>query len=426
MRITEELITFVWLNRLFSSTGLCTTDGQPVEVINPGTLQHNAGPDLFEARLRIGGTLWAGNIEIHVRSSDWNRHGHSTDLRYANIILHLVFNDDLKHPVGPFPTLPLAPFVSDQVLQRYANLTENRLPIACGPQLSGLNSITADHWLDRLLVHRLEAKTERVAALIERCEGDLEQAFQAWLFRYLGSKVNDEAFEQLGLALPWKVLNKGRTDLMLTEALLFGTAGLLPTAPIDDHTVGLLREFRYLAHANNLRPLLPQQWRFNRLRPAAFPTVRISQMAAIIHRHGPLLQAISQAKTPEHVRQIFSVEASGYWTSHFRFGEVSTAAHPKTLGPDMVNSLLINAIVPFQFVRHHLSGRDDLKEELLDWLGELPPENNRITRLYKAWGLQPTNAAQSQALLTLNADFCTPRKCLHCAIGNQLLRSTAP
>lgn len=425
MRLTEELITFIWLNRLFSHHGLCTTDGQPVEVLNAGTRQHNAGPDLCEAQLRIGGTLWAGNIEIHTKASDWLRHGHTTDQRYGNIILHLVFDDDLEQPVGPFPTLQLAPFVSDQVLLRYANLAENALPIACGPHLGAVSGLTINHWLDRLLVQRLEAKTERIAQLINRCQGDLEQAFQAWMFRYLGSKVNDEAFEQLGLALPWKVLSKGRTDLMLTEALLFGTAGLLPDSPPDDHSAGLLREFRYLAHANNLRPMAAHIWRFNRLRPAAFPTVRLSQMAAIIHRHGPLLQAISNAQKPDDVRLLFDVEASGYWASRFRFGEVSTAVHAKTLGHDMVNSLIINAIVPFLFVRHHSAGREDLKEQLLDWLRMVPPENNRITRNYKPWGLAPTDAAQSQALLTLHTDFCTPRKCLHCAIGNQLLRSTA-
>jgi hypothetical protein len=421
--LNEELILFLWRQRLYDASALRTTDGRPVEVVSPGTRQYDAGPDLADARLRIDGTLWAGSIEVHVRSSDWLRHGHQNDPRYANIILHLVFNHDTDVPLGAFPTVELAPVVSDQILHRHARLMHSRDAIPCGATLATVPHITVSTWLERLLIGRMEARASRIEALIGRCGGDLEQAFQAWIFRYMGAKVNDDAFEELGLALPWKVMGKGRNDIMLTEALLFGTAGLLPDPPVDDHSSGLLREYRYLAHANGLKPMAAHRWRFARLRPAAFPTVRISQLAAIVHRHGPLLQAISGCAGPADVRALLGTVASGYWTSRFRFGEVSTVVRPKALGHDAIDSIIINAVVPFLFVRHDRSGRYELKEQVLGWLNGLGPEDNRTVRGFMALGLRPADAAQTQALLTLRHDYCDRRNCLHCAIGTTLLRT---
>ena len=415
----EELLHHIWQHRLFSTQGLKTVDGQSLEILKSGELNTDAGPDFRNSRIKVGGTEWAGNIEIHVRSSDWLKHNHQTDSAYANIILHVVFEDDLKESLGSFPTLILKNLVSDQVLVRYENLNNSSDTIPCGAQFMDVPELIRNAWFDSLLIGRLQRKSEWMNSLVDESHGDLEEAFTVVLFRAFGMKVNAEPFEQLARQTPWKVLSKHQDNLFQLEAILFGNAGFLEN-PKDEYSEQLKKEYGFLKHKYELKPLDEKLWKFLRLRPPNFATVRIAQLAALVQKTGAFYRWFSN-QTNEIQIQDLAVTPSEYWKTHYNFGTESSSK-PKRIGTTMARNILINAVVPFLFVSANREAKPELQDRGLQLLQQLEAEKNVKVNAFINHGLKVRNAAESQALIELKTNFCEHKKCLICSIGANILK----
>lgn len=415
----EELLHHIWQHRLFDASSLVSTEGEGIDIIRPGRLNSDAGPDFSAARLKIGEAEWSGNVEIHVRSSDWLKHSHQHDSNYSNIILHVVFEDDLIESLGAFPTLELKPFVSDQVLGKYQMLVGVNNGLACGRQFTEVPNPVLTNWLDSLLVKRLKRKSESIQTAIEKTEGDLEQAVQMVLFRSFGMKVNAEPFEHLGMSVPWKILAKYQDNLLQLEAILFGYAGFL-NEPIDDYHRSLAAEFRFIQNKHGGVSMPKTMFKFSKMHPKNFPTLRLAQLAALYHRTGQFLRWFANREVEETLR-LLQVQPSDYWQTHYRFGKAFEKPGNR-LGSSMANNILINVLAPFLFVQAERESKQDLKEKAFETLEVLRPELNAKTRKFKDIGYKCSSAFESQALIELYAHYCEYKKCLSCNIGASILK----
>lgn len=416
----EELLHHIWKFRLFRTDLLRTVDGHELTIQRPGRHNHDAGPDFSDARLNVDGTQWAGNVEVHVRSSDWLKHGHQSDPSYSNIILHVVYEHDLQESLGDFPTLELKHLVSDQVLNRYRSLEQQPAAVPCGEQFMQVPPLVRDGWLDTLLVERLMHRAELLQGIVEQTGGDLEQAFQTVIFRAFGMKVNAGPFEQLSRHLNWKILAKHADNALQLEALLLGTAGMLKDAFNDPHVLELKQEFTFLEHKYELKPMQPEQWKLLRLRPANFPALRMAQLAALLHRTGPLLRWFRSQDLTE-ISERLRVQPSPYWENHYHLGKPSRKKK-KSVGKSMARNLLINAYAPFLFVLSDREGNEKHRDTAMKLLQALHAERNAKVQHYNDLGMRLRNAADTQALIQLHDNYCRHRKCLNCTIGATILK----
>ncbi len=424
----EELLQFIWEQRLFDPRNLITVDGEEVEVLRPGRLHRNSGPDLVEAQVRIGGQLWAGNVEVHIRSSDWYAHRHETDPAYDGVVLHVVHEHDLdvRTKAGArIPTVELRSRVPSHRLEIFKNLMRDRAWVPCAPQFDRVDQQRVPIWLERLLIERLERRSMEVEQCYRELQGDALSVFWHLLARGFGFKVNAQPFGILARELPLRVLFKYRDDPMRTEALLFGQAGLLRTDFLDDHPRTLQEEYRSLSALHGLSPAPLAAWQFGRLRPPNFPTVRIAQLAQLIMGSEGSFAALLEEADPERLLQHLNVEAGGYWLSHHRFDQPSTPS-PKRLGRDAAAGLVINTIVPYLFAMGRIRTDERWQERAIALLERLPAEKNTILQGWADLGVKADSAARSQALLELKNSYCGQRRCLSCVIGTDLLKRTAP
>ncbi|TNE56613.1 MAG: DUF2851 family protein [Bacteroidetes bacterium] len=420
----EDFLHYLWRWRRFDVKRLQTTDGQPLEILFPGEYNTDAGPDFFNARVRLGNTLWAGNVEIHLKASDWLLHRHDSDPAYANVILHVVLEEDqrLFRPSGErLPCLVLRDRIPPRVLDRYRRLEWERLYIPCARVYHEVPELIRINWLDRLLIERLEVRTAAVDTLLGSVGQHWEEAFYRMLARSFGLKINTAPFEQLAWALPLRILSRHQDNLFQLEALLFGQAGLLRESFRDAYPVALAKEYGFLQHKYDLQPLPAGQWKFFRLRPAGFPTVRIAQLAALLHRSTQLFTQILEAESVEAMETLLQPAVSTYWQTHFRFDKPS-ARRMKPLGREFVHLLLINAVVPFLFCYGRKHGKEALQLRALQLLEGLPAESNNIVREWSALGQAAEHAARTQALIHLKTQYCKAGRCLECAIGTAILR----
>jgi hypothetical protein len=415
----EELLHHIWLHRLFDQENLLTTDGDAISIIRVGSLNPNSGPDFSAARLKIGETEWSGNVEIHVRSSDWLRHQHQQDAAYSNIILHVVFEDDLQESLGSFPTLELKGHISDQILRRYETMQAIDKGLPCGNQFMEVPELVLNNWIESLLIARLQRKSEEIAERIERNNGDLEQAFQATLFRAFGMKVNAMAFETLGSLIPWKVFSKHQSDPFQLEAILFGAAGFLHE-PKEPYQLQLSKEFQFLASKYGMESMQTSVWKFSKMHPKNFPTLRLAQLAALYHQTGQFLGWFRTQEVSD-LHSALLVEPSEYWQTHYRFGKEFPSAGNR-LGSTMANNILINVLAPFLFVLSEREGNQNLKDNAMLLLEELKPEKNSKVKDFENVGFKPKNALQSQSLIELRTNFCALKKCLFCNVGANILK----
>lgn len=421
----EDFLHFLWRWRRFSTHHLQTTDGQPLEVVHPGEPNAHAGPDFFNARIRIGDTLWAGNVEIHLRASEWLSHRHESDRAYDNVILHVVLDEDeviYRSNGQRLPCLALRQYIPQGLLEQYHCLIHAREWIPCSRRLSEVSAIIKVNWLDRLLVERLQEKTNAVAQRLAEANGHWEEAFYRQLAYSFGLKVNADTFEALARITPWHLLSRHRDNCLQVEALLFGQAGLLDNITDDDTYVqSLVREYRFLQHKYQLHPLAASQWKFFRLRPSNFPTVRIAQLAALLYRAPLLFSAVLDTPKLQDLEKLFEVEHSPYWTTHYRFGQPSPARR-KSLSKAFIHALIVNAVVPFLFHYGREKSLVVYRNQALYLLDVLSPESNAILEKWGDLGLKPKNAAQAQGLIHLKTRYCQMLRCLECAIGTALLR----
>ena len=416
----EEFLYYIWENRL-TDKDLNTTEGEAVDIVATGYRNTDSGPDYLEAKIRIGDKLWAGHVEIHVKSSDWNRHGHQNDKAYKNVILHVVYENDTQ--VNEIPTLELKGHFDESLFTQYQRLISSKNWIPCEKSIGQVPVFTRLSWLDRMAVERLESKSETVTKILEANQFDWEDALYKLLMRYIGLKVNNEAFEYLANILPFKTLLKHADNLLQVEAMLMGCAGFLEADFTEEYPLLLKREFAVMRAKFNLLTMPAERWRFMRMRPSSFSTIRLSQMAQLIHKNGCLFSKIKAAKDTTEVKALFDVKASEYWETHYRF-EVPTDSKPKHLGETTADVLIINAVVPLLFCYGKLHKDESYCDTAMQFLEDTEAEDNAIIRHYAQCGITAENAMQTQAMLHLYNMYCKRKRCLECRIGNVLLHKT--
>lgn len=421
----ELLLQFIWERQLLRTDDLRTTEGDPVEVLAPGRIHGSSGPDLRDARIRIGGQLWSGSVEVHVRSREWYQHGHQHDPAYDNVILHVVHTHDAEvvtaAGVRP-PTVQLADRIHEDQVRRYRALLGNAGAKPCAAHIGAMDDTRKALWLDRLLVERLERKVAGVEQAFRAADNDPSEAFYRLFLQGMGGPTNGEAFAQLALALPLKVLLKYRDDPVRIEALLLGQAGFLATDPVDDHPRRLQEEYRLLAQLHGLRSMSTAAWKFSGMRPAAFPTVRLAQLAQLLHGSAAPFSDLLDTDDPRRLVRALAVRAAPYWDDHYVIDRRTSARRIKRIGALLAGTLVINTIVPYLFAMGRLRADPSLRERALALLEGLPTEQNSVIAGWRTLHMRPVNAARSQALLELESRYCTRLRCLTCAIGNHLLQ----
>jgi hypothetical protein len=424
----EEFLHYLWKYGLFDKMSLADEEGNKIVVINPGQYNRDGGPDFFNARIIIGTTEWAGNIEIHVDSSHWELHGHHYDHKYDNVILHLVVKKSktVKTASGNVVTTVEIKF-DESMFEKYVGYLNKPYIIACEDDLGSINKIFLNQWFTNLLVERLEEKSELISNILVRTGNDWEETFYNIIARYFGFRVNTEPFEMLAMSLPQKIVKKHSDNRFQVEALLFGMAGMLneglfKEAIKDEYYRNLIKEFKILGAKYSLLPMHGWLWNFHRLRPSNFPTLRISQMAAFLSSSNGLFSRIIEADNIEKLREIFRVRSSDYWNDHFIFGKKSRS-HVKNMGNQALEILLINAVIPVIYAFGKIRNDNVFKEKAVNLLDKVSPENNSIIKEWRSAGVEVPSAFYSQALIQLRNGYCKKRRCLNCRIGCILISS---
>ncbi len=421
--MNEEFLHFLWKNQLFEKDSLRTALGEKILILDTGEKNYNSGPDFFNAKIEIEGLLWVGNVEIHIKSSDWYRHKHHLDQAYDNVILHVVARND-KDTVGTngrnIPVLEIK--VDEEYQKKYRQMMSSPLWVPCQQELFKIDPFRIKFWLGKVLVERLKDKTGQFQAVLEHNRNNWEESFYQGLAKSFGFKVNSQQFERLARTLPLKYLLQHKDNLFQLEALLFGQAGLLNEDLFgDEYYQGLRKEYEFFKNKFGLKPLEKHIWRFMRMRPLNFPTIRIAQFASMIHHSsGNLFSSCMESGSLEVLMEIFNFQVSPYWETHYQFNKESIKKSKK-MGPDAKYSILINTIIPFLFMFGEQKGLDDLKERSVKFLEEIPPEKNKLIRQWAEAGIQSDSAFYTQSLIQLKNSYCNDKKCLDCEIGNQII-----
>lgn len=418
----EEFLHYVWQYQLFHTLELYTTQGEAVRVLKPGQLNMDAGPDFFNAQVYIGKQLWAGNVEIHLKSSDWYAHQHHMDSNYSNVVLHVVWHHDVDvfhADESPLPVLAIKSYVLSSVFKQYQLLQNTPQKwIPCQNELAEVFKFTTDTWLERVYIERLETK----AKVIEQDVIDTEAHWEAVLFRLLaknfGLNVNGDAFYQMALSMPFSVVQKTRVNLLDLEALFLGQADLLDEEAVDTYQSDLNQRYQFLQHKYDLSPSLIHP-KYFRLRPTNFPSIRLAQLAALYHLSANLFSDFIKLESAKDFYENYRVQASAYWDTHYTFG-VESGNSKKRLSKNFMDLLLINTWMPLRFVYMKHRGEEDV-ESLFEFISGIKAESNTLVKNFAKYGLQAENAMQSQALIQLHKNYCSAHRCLSCAIGNAIL-----
>lgn len=424
----EKLLHYVWQHRLLPPHPLFTTNGEQVEVIDPGLHNDNAGPDFTAAKVRVGGMLWIGNVEIHLRASDWFRHRHDSDPAYDNVVLHVIADNDMEvyTHAGNIPPQVVIP-IPQPLHDNFRELASEANYPPCYRVIPALPALTIHGYLNVLTAERLQEKTERIQALAARLGGDWERTCFVTLARSFGFGINAEAFAEWAERLSPVAMARHRDNLRQIEALFFGTAGWLNAEAVatekqDDEFRALAAEYRFLAAKFSLTPLSHSVWRLLRLRPQNFPTVRIAQLCTLFHSRRGSLSQLLEAENAEALRKLLAVSVTPYWQTHYTLGGKPSQPSAKTLQRASLDLILINAVAPLFFAYGKHRHDEALCDRALALLEALPAERNHITRAWSEVGLTAQNAADSQALLHLRTHLCDRKDCLRCRIGSEYLR----
>ena len=428
----ELLLHYVWKHKLFPLTPLSTTRNHPVEVIDPGLHNRNAGPDFFNAKIKIDNTLWVGNVEIHDKASDWYLHGHDKDERYDNVILHVcgVVDTEARNSKGE-PLTQMQLNISATVSERFQELLGTDLYPPCYQVLPTLSQLTIHSWMSALQTERLSQKTEAIEKRVQQCRGDWENAYFVTLARNYGFGINGETFEQWAQHIPLHAVDHHRDNLFQIEAIFMGQAGLLEISTIperyqkdalnDGYFSKLRNEYLYLAHKFDLEPMDAKLWRFLRLRPQNFPHIRLSQLANLYYQRQAGLSQLLSATTLKEAKSVLATAVTPYWETHYTFGSTSVK-NDKHLSPFSLNLLIINTVVPILFAYGRHRGEEKYCDRAFDFLESLKAENNHIVRMWQQCGLNVENAGDSQALIQLKKEYCDKKECLRCRFGYEFLK----
>lgn len=420
----EQLLHYLWKHRMLPLGELLTTDGRVVEVLDPGLHNHNQGPDFFNAKVRINGDLWVGNVELHMLSSDWYRHRHDRDAAYDNVVLHVVnkADGDVQTSGGLWlPQLELP--IPRKVLSQYTELVETMEYPKCYRIIPKLTRLMVHSWMSALETDRLEQRTLAIWDRLRESDGDWEKAYFMTLARSFGFGVNADAFEIWARSVPMRAVDHHRDDLFQVEALFIGQAGLIPqpSEGEDEYITRLRREYQYLKHKFSLEPMDSRAWRLMRMRPQNFPLVRLAQLAMLYHEQRSGLRQLLACETMDDYRQLFTVGVSDYWQTHYMPGKESRRS-AKRLTEQSVSLLLINTAVPILFAYGRKTRREELCDRAFDVQEQLRAENNMIVRMWQKHGLEVSTAGDSQALIQLKKQYCDRKDCLRCRIGYEYLK----
>jgi len=422
--MTERLLQFIWQFQYFNKSELTTSTGEIVQIIFPGGYNTNQGPDFSDAKIKIGNETWAGNVELHFKTSDWKKHNHHKDENYNNVILHVVWEDDSTHE-NAVPILQLKERVSKILLERYEELMSAVGFIPCEKSIHIIRDIAWRSWKERLLAERLIRKSGNVKFYLEESNYHWEETFWWLLARNFGIKVNADAFEEMAKSIPLTILAKHKNQIHQLEALLLGQAGLLndPDSYGDeeDYPKMLQKEYQFYKNKYALRQINSPVF-FLRMRPGNFPTIRLAQLAMLIHESAHLFSKIKEAMSVTEVKKWFDVTANDYWHYHYRFDETS-AFRKKKLGDAMIDNIIINTIVPMLFAYGSYHDEEKYKQKALRWLEETPAENNSIIKEFQQLKIENKNAFDSQALIELKNEYCNKKRCLDCTVGNAVLKN---
>lgn len=423
--MTEAFLSYLWQYKLLLRP-LFTTDGEEIHIINPGTLNTDSGPDFFNAQIKMGDTLWAGNVEIHIRSSDWNRHGHQKDDAYNNTILHVVFEEDQKIKTkdeNEPACLELKGKFDSNYLSKYEYLLHNKNWIPCAKQLKDVDDFLWKNCLERVAVERLEKKSAFVNELLESTQNDWEKAFFISMAGYFGQKVNKLPFQILARSIAPQIIAKHKDQTFQLEALLFGQAGLLEDLKGEAYQEKLRKEYDFLKSKYKLVQMPAHLWKYMRLRPASFPDIRISQLADLLRKNDFIFSRILEAENLKSLEQLFEARASEFWDTHYRFG-LDSSKRSKKMGKSTQTGIIINAVIPFLFVYGRMQSKPELEELSIDLLHQIKAEQNFISRGFSDLGKKPKSALESQAMIELKQHYCDVKKCLHCQLGLSIIKTT--
>lgn len=425
----EEFLHFIWQFQYFEKAALATTEGFPLHITHAGFLNSDAGPDFLEAKIRISDIEWNGQVEIHLRSSDWNTHKHQTDPAYDSVILHVVWEADKtvhRKDGTPIPQVELKDRVSLQLLSKYQDLIRQRIEVPCQTHKSNIASIKAQSMIDRVIVERLQRKIKEVDLMLQKFGGDWDATAVHLLVKYAGFKKNQEGFLQLSHKISYRVIQKIAFNQEDVEAYFMGLAGLLDDQATDEYAVALKQKYDYIKHKFELMAsgLASPQWKFMRMRPANFPTVRLAQLSAILHKSPRLFSSLLGAGNVKQLKDILRAQVSPYWQKHYRFGEADEANNRELrqgMGDSSLEILIINTVVPLLFTYGRQQMNVELEEKAINLLRELSFESNSVTEklIFIADG---SSAYESQAFIELYKHYCMPRRCLSCQVGVDLVR----
>ena len=418
----EELLHYVWKHKIFPLNELTTTTGQRLEIIDTGLANRDSGPDFFNAKIKLDGVVWVGNIEIHTHSSDWFKHGHHQNPVYDNVILHVATYVDAEVHRSNGESIPQMQLTCpEHIRENFKELTDTDKYPPCYRIIPSLSKLTIHSWMSALQMERFEQKNAHLIERLRLCNNHWEDAFFITLARNFGFSINGDAFEEWAKRIPLRAIDKHRNDLFQVEAFFFGQAGILSDDDGDDYYLKLKHEYKYLAHKFGLSPMDVTRWRFLRLRPNNFPHVRIAQLASLYHRSYGLLSQLLEKETIIEVRDLLRGGTSAYWLNHYCFGGCSPN-YPKTLCDSSLNLIIINTVIPILYAYGIHRGKEKLCVRATRFLEEMKPENNHIIRMWNQCGLQVAHAGDSQALIQLKKEYCDKKKCLYCRIGYEYLK----
>lgn len=420
--ISEDFLQYIWRTQKYDQSALRSTDGASLEVIKAGTLNYDQGPDFMDSRLRIKGQLWAGKVEVHVRSSDWQKHGHEGNPDYYNVILHVVYEDDhpLTDPYGEkVPTLELKSRIDHRILETYRYLSSYQYDmIPCEKLISTVSRLNITSWKENMAVPRLQERQEQIEEVFLYSEKNFQETLFKLLCRSFGFSKNNTAFEWLANTIKFKLISRHLDNRFQIESLLFGQAGMLNDQAKDEYAVKLFEEYAFLSEKYGLEAIDPTVWNYARMRPQNFPTIRIAQLADFLYTHGKTL--MYSLDWLELVNAL-DCEASSYWNDHYRFDVKSNQGKVKKMGSASKDSIFINVLVPFLFFTGFKKNDQAIKDKALKILENLPAEANSVIRIWKKLDIPVDNALDSQALLYLYKSYCMNRKCAQCRIGQAIL-----
>lgn len=421
----EEFLHFIWRNKRFQAFDLVSEQNQKIEVIQFGEYLQQKGPDFFNAQLRIGDQIWAGNVEMHVNASDWYSHQHETDENYQNVILHVVWNYDIdifRKDGSIIPVLNLSKYVSSELLINYEKLLAKKNWIFCENNISEIDEFTWFQWKEKLVLERLENKVQPISKLLLETNSNWEEVLFICLVKNFGLNVNGDHFEKVAKSISYRVITKERNDFKKLEALFFGVSGLLQTSKEDTYYHLLINEFKYLNEKHNLQNTVTEPAHFFKLRPDNFPTIRFSQLSDFLCKNDNIFSELIQSeKSLQELYLYFNADVSNYWKTHYVFDK-ENKAKAKRLSKSFIDLLLLNTILPLKFIYLKSIGKEDF-DSIIELYQAIKSEDNSVINKFEILKIKSENAFDSQSLLHLKKNYCDFKKCLDCMIGVKLLKN---